>query len=137
MSYAWRQLQSAMRVLAGTGDRRDRLHAALGKLIKLKARDLPSEVANDFNALTEGIARFPVKNIPHEIRCEVDRLSDAEVMDGIRKIMRMYDAVAAYQPRPVKHSGGMRSRTAPTPSWPVPALHILETRQGAFFHETA
>ena len=137
MSLAWRQLQSAIRTLAAIGDRRDRLHAALNKLIKLKTRDLPSEVADDFTALLGGIARYPAKNIPHELRSEVNRLSDAEVMEGIRKIMRMYDAVAAYQPRPMKHNGGPRKQSAPVPSWPITALHFLETRQGAFSHENA
>ena len=136
MSYAWRQLQSAIRVLAATGNQRDRLHDALSKLIKLKPRDLPAEVVGDFAALTGCISRFPAKNIAHEIRAEVESLSDAEVMAAIRKITLMYDAVAAYQPRPVKHTGGMRNRTAPVPAWPIPALRILETRQGAYFHET-
>ena len=137
MSLAWRQLQSAIRVLAGTGDRRDRLHAALGKLIKLKPRDLPSEVADDFATVVDGISRFPVRNINQEIRNAVRMRSDEEVIDAINRIMRMYDAVAAYQPRPVKHPGGPRGRDAQSVSWPVPAQHILETRQGAFFHRTA
>jgi len=137
MSYAWRQLQSAIRVLAGTGDRRDRLHAALGKLIKLKQRDLPSEVADDFNALVDGISRFPAKNINQEIKTAVGMRSDKEVIEAIDSIMRMYDSVAAYQPRPVKHPGGQRRGDMRSMPWPVPALHILETRQGAYFHETA
>lgn len=137
MSYAWRQLQSAIRVLAGTGDRRDRLHAALGKLIKLKQRDLPSEVAEDFNALVDGIARYPARNINQEIKTAVALRSDKEVIDAIDRIMRLYDSVAAYQPRPVKHPGGPRRGDVQAMPWPVPALHILETRQGAFFHETA
>lgn len=136
MSFAWRQLQSAIRVLAGTGDRRDRLHAALSKLIKLKQRDLPSEVADDFNALVGGISRFPIRSVNQEIKSAVDVLTEEEVIEAINSVMRMYDAVAAYQPRPVKHPGGPRCRAQPA-SWPVPALHILETRQGAFFHETA
>jgi hypothetical protein len=136
MSFAWRQLQSAIRVLAGTGNRRDRLHAALSKLIKLKQRDLPSEVAGDFNALVGGISRFPIRNVNQEIKSAVEVLTEEEVIEAINSVMRMYDAVAAYQPRPVKHPGGPRRTTQPVP-WPVPALHILETRHGAFFHETA
>lgn len=132
MSYAWRQLQSAIRTLAGTGERRDRLHAALGKLIKLKQRDLPSEVADDFNALVDGIPRYPIRNINKEIKAAVGRLSDKEAIEAIESIMRMYDAVAAYQPRPLRPRSKLQSM-----SWPVPALHILETRQDAFSHETA
>ena len=120
MSYAWEQLQSAIRVLAATNDHRDRLHAALGKLIKLKPRDLPSEVADDFTLLVGGISRFPARNIAHEIRTAVEMLTESEVIEAIDRIMRMYNAVATYQPRPVKHPGGPR-RHAP---WPVPALHI-------------
>jgi hypothetical protein len=137
MCYAWRQLQAAIRVLASTGDRRDRLQCAMSKLIKLKARDLPSEVSSDFTSLVSGISRFPVKNINQEIRAEVEALTDTQVTEAINKIMAMYDAVAAYQPRPVRHAGGPRSRPAPSPTWPVPAMHVLETRHGAFFHETA
>lgn len=135
MSYAWRQLQSAIRVLAGTGNRRDCLQTALGKLIKLKQRDLPAEVADDFNALVGGIARFPTRNINQEIKRAVATLGDREIGVAITRIMHLYDAVAAYQPRPVKHSGGA-PRLAEPVCWPVPALHVLETRQGAFFHET-
>ena len=137
MSYAWRQLKSAIRVLAATGDRRVRLQNALAKLIKLKPRDLPSEVSEEFASLFEGISRFPVRNIAHEIRDAVSMLNDAQVMDAISNIMRMYDAVAAYQPRPVKGPGGVPRRTEQPPGWPVPALRVLETRHGAFFHETA
>lgn len=99
MSLAWRQLQSAVRVLASTGDRRECLHVALGKLIKLKPRDLPSEVADDFTALVGTISRYPIRNIGREIKAEVDALSHAEVVEAIRKIVRMYDAVDVYQPR--------------------------------------
>ena len=130
MSYAWRQLQSAIRSLAGTGDRRDQLQAALGKLIKLKPRDLPSEVMEDFNTLVGGISRFPVRNIPQEIKAEVEALSDAEVMESTRKIKHMHDAVHAYQPHPVKHTGGLRNRAVPVPSWPASALPIKESSQG-------
>jgi hypothetical protein len=137
MSYAWRQLQSAIRTLAGTTDRRDRLACAYGKLVKLKSKDLPSEAAADHALLLRRIPRFPLKNITQEIRIEVDALSDAEVTAAIQTIMKMYDAVSAYQPRPVRHPGGPRRSAAELPVWSVPALHILETRHGAFVHETA
>ena len=137
MSYAWRQLQSAIRTLAGTTDRRDRLVGAYGKLIKLKPKDLPSEAAADHMRLLARISRFPVKNIAQEIRTEVDALNDAEVSAAIQTIMAMYDAVSAYQPRPVRHPGGPRRSATGTSAWPFPTLHILETRPGAFVHETA
>ena len=72
----------------------------------------------------------------YAIRTAVGARSDKEVTEAFGSIMRMYDAVAAYQPRPVKHPGGARRREVQSMPWPVPALHILETRQGAFFHET-
>lgn len=137
MSYAWRQLQSAMRNLAGTSDRRDRLACAYGKLIKLRPKDLPSEVADEHTRLFSRVSRFPVKNIAQEIRCEVDALSDEEVTAAIQTIMRMYDAVAAYQPQPVRHPGGPRRLQAETRGWPIPAIHVLEIRYGAFIHEIA
>lgn len=137
MSYAWRQLQSAMRILASTGDRRDRLAGAYGKLIKLRPKDLPAEVSADYASLFSRISRFPVRHIPLEIKAEVEALSEVEVTEAIRRIMGLYDAVAAYQPRPVRHPGGPRHHASSDHVWPIPAMHILETRQGAFFHETA
>ncbi|WP_206047154.1 hypothetical protein, partial [Noviherbaspirillum denitrificans] len=92
---------------------RTRLQVALGRLIKLKPRDLPSEVSEDFADLVSGISRFPVKHVTQEIRAAVDVLSNAQVMDAISRIMRMYDAVSAYQPLPVKHPGGVPCRSLP------------------------
>jgi hypothetical protein len=137
MSYAWTQLQSAIRSLAGTHDRRDRLAGAYSKLIKLKTRDLPAEVADDHTRLLARISRYPAKNVGQEIRAEVDALSDADVSAAIRAIMKMYDAVSTYQPRPVRHPGGARRYTADVSAWPIPAIRILETRHGAFINETA
>lgn len=137
MSYAWRQLQSAVRILATEGDRRGRLQAALAKLIKLKPRDLPSEVAEEFLALVDGIARFPARNILHEIRAAVAARSDAEVLESIATIMRMVDAVSAYQPRPLRSACATRRRDLVLASCNILPLHALEARHGTFFHETA
>ncbi|HYD95922.1 MAG TPA: hypothetical protein VEC01_11395 [Noviherbaspirillum sp.] len=131
MSFAWTQLQAAIRVLAGTTDRRDRLAAAYGRLIKLKPKDLPAEAAGSFACLTGRIARFPAKNVAHEIRSEVQSLTDQEVAHAIQQIMAMYDAVAAYQPRPAVCAAGRQRRAAPAVDWPVPALHLLEPQRFA------
>lgn len=125
MSFAWNQLQSAVRALAGTTDRRDRLACAYGKLIKLKPKDLPSEAAETYVRLTGRIARYPLKNINQEIRAEVHSLTDKEVTDAIRHIMLMYDAVAAYQPRPVRHTGRPPRCATSAFEWPITAMSRL------------
>ena len=132
MSYAWQQLQSAVRILSMPSDRRERLTAAYAKLLKLKPKDLPAEVVDDYCRLVGGISRYPAKSITREIKAEVQSLSDAEVMESIDLILSMHDALSVYQPRPIRPSGGMHARTGAVPGWFVPSMHGAETRKGAF-----
>lgn len=99
MSYAWQQLQCAVKALAGSNEQRDRLVTAYNKLVKLKPKDLPSEVAADFDRLVGNIPRYPAKNIPREVKTEVLSLSDTQVSQAIAVISAMHEAVAVYQPR--------------------------------------
>lgn len=127
MSYAWTQLQAAMRILAAGSDRRERLAGAYGKLIKLKPKDLPAEVTKSYTRLLGQVARFPAKYIAQEIRAGIEALSDEEVTDAIDTIAQMYLAVAAYQPRPVPHP--RKTKTSTRTAWPLSATLAVETQQ--------
>jgi hypothetical protein len=100
MSYAWNQLEYAIKALAGRNEQRARLVSAYNHLVKLKAKDLPAEVSADLDKLIGNIPRYPAKNLRGEIKIEVDSLTDAEIADAISLITNMHDAVAIYQPRP-------------------------------------
>ena len=126
MSFAWRQLQSAIRSLTIGGDRRSRLACAYSKLVRLKPRDLPSEVAEDFSRLLERISRYPAKGIGSEVRREVKSMTEAEIDEATQRIMRMYDAVASYQPCPTRHPGG--APRDQLDGWPIPAVQALGKR---------
>ncbi len=115
MSYAWHQLQCAVRALSGTCEQRERLITAYNKLVKLKPKDLPSEVAGDFERLVGTIPRFPVKNIAREVKTEVQSLTDAQVSQAFTLIASMHEAVAVYQPRRLPDERALlRNRFVPT-----------------------
>lgn len=99
MSYAWQQLQCAVRALSGTSEQRERLITAYNKLVKLRPKDLPSEVAADFDRLVGGIPRYPAKNIAREVKTEVLSLTETQVTQAIAAISSMHEAVSVYQPR--------------------------------------
>lgn len=99
MSYAWHQLRCAVRALNRSCTRREQLACALGRVARLRPRDLPAEVVDDFEKLVGGIARFPVKNVHREIKSRVAMLTDAEVAEAIRLVSAMHDVLEIYQPR--------------------------------------
>jgi hypothetical protein len=104
MSYAWNQLEYAIKALAGSSEQRARLVRAYNNLVKLKAKDLPAEVSADLDKLVGSIPRYPAKNLRREIKTEVNSLTDAEIVEAINLITNMHDAVAIYQPRPSQHA---------------------------------
>jgi hypothetical protein len=99
MSFAWRQFQYALKALGSPFSQRERLTAACSRLVKLRTKDVPGEVAGDFEQLTGAIPRFPAKNLRQQVRNHVESLSDLQVAASIEAIYAMYDAVAAYQPQ--------------------------------------
>ncbi|HJV87664.1 MAG TPA: hypothetical protein VJ698_19500 [Noviherbaspirillum sp.] len=101
MSYAWQQLQCAVRALSGTSEQRERLVVAYNKLVKLRPKDLPAEVAADFELLVGSIPRYPAKNVLREVKTEVHSLTDTQVTQAIAVISAMHEAVSVYQPRRV------------------------------------
>lgn len=99
MSYAWHQLRCAVKALNRTCSRRERLAGAYSKLIKLKAKDLPAEVVNDFEKLVGSIPRYPAKHIFQHIKTRVETLSDTQVVEAISLIGAVHETLANYQPR--------------------------------------
>lgn len=99
MSYAWHQLRCAVKALNRTTCRRDRLAIAYSKLVRLRAKDLPAQLVDDFERLVGGIPRYPAKHVFREIRSAVDALSDAEVAEAFSLISAMHDVLETYQPR--------------------------------------
>lgn len=116
MSYAWHQLRCAVKALNRNCSRREKLASAYSKLIKLRIRDLPGEVAGDFDKLVGRIPRFPAKSICRQIKTEVASLTDAEVAEAISLISAMHDAVEHYQPR--------RNRPLETLEMPLPIVRL-------------
>ena len=99
MSYAWHQLQCAVKALNSARSRREGLANAYSRLLKLKRKDLPAEVADDFSKLVGGIPRYPIKSVYREVKAKVAVLTDAELAQAISLISGMHDALAVYQPR--------------------------------------
>lgn len=116
MSIAWRQLQQAVRALEHGGMPRERLVAACYKLARVRTRDVPAEVAPDFEWLMGSLARYPLRHPHEEIKHRIAAFSDEQVQHALRVIWRMHDAVAAYQPRSVlqamRQAHDVRSATA-------------------------
>lgn len=99
MSYAWHQLRCAVRALNRSCDRRTQLAGAYSKLVKLRNRDLPAELVDDFERLVGGISRFPAKNVFREIKSRIASLDDGQVAEAITLISTMHDVLEMYQPR--------------------------------------
>lgn len=115
MSYAWHQLRCAVKALNRTTSRRDRLVTAYTKLVRLRAKDLPAQLADDFERLVGAIPRYPAKTVLKEIKSAVDALSDAEVAEAYSLISGMHDVLELYQPRRcIPHV--CEDRSASTPS---------------------
>lgn len=99
MSYAWHQLRCAVKALNRATCRRDRLATAYSKLVRLRAKDLPAQVVDDFERLVGAIPRYPAKHVFKQIKSAVDTLSDAEVAEAFSLISAMHDVLEMYQPR--------------------------------------
>ncbi|TFV95211.1 hypothetical protein E4K72_18095 [Oxalobacteraceae bacterium OM1] len=104
MTIAWRQLQQAVRALDYEGTPRERLVAACYKLVRVRTRDMPAEVARDFEWLMGGLARYPLRHPHDEIKHRIAAFSDEQVQHATRLVWRMHDAVAVYQPRTSLHA---------------------------------
>jgi hypothetical protein len=98
MSYAWKQLHVAVKILAGSGSQRDRLISAYAKLLDLKQKDVPAEIRTDFSELMKNINRFSDQPPVKVAETKVASLSNEEMRTMICLIIDMYDAVTRYQP---------------------------------------
>jgi hypothetical protein len=110
MSFAWRTLQHAIRILNTQGSPRERLMSACFKLIKLRARDLPAEAVDAFERVMRPVPRYPVRNLHEAIRSHVNSLDDTQIREAMGDIHRIRDALAIYQPKPEAHQTCTGSR---------------------------
>jgi hypothetical protein len=99
MSYAWEKLLLAVQCLAKDGSQRDRLTAAMaGHLVCLRPKELPAEVRQKFAALIDDMCHGRVQEKSASVRRMIEGLDDHEVDRMSDSIIRIYDAVARYQP---------------------------------------
>jgi DNA-directed RNA polymerase subunit N (RpoN/RPB10) len=100
MSYAWENLSQAMRTLASCGTQRERLlRAYTSYLTRLTSKDVPAEIREQLDRLTIEIRCCSIKE-GHSLKHISDGVGDNEVEAMIDSVIRMYDAVARYQPLP-------------------------------------
>jgi hypothetical protein len=100
MSYAWESFSQAMRALASNDTQRERLLRAYKMhLVQLTKKDIPAEIRDDFDRLVIEIRRCSVKD-KGDLKGIAEHVGDHEVACMIDSVIRMYDAVARYQPLP-------------------------------------
>jgi hypothetical protein len=68
--------------------------------MQLAQKDVPKEIREEFSKLARNIGRFPAQEGECIIRRTVESLKDEEIDLMIDSIIRMYDALARYQPLP-------------------------------------
>ena len=120
MSIAFRRIQLALRALGADAGPRERLVIACYKLVKLRTRDLPLEVAADFELLMGAVAHYPVRDAREEVRHRVAAFSAEQVEAGLAAIRRMHAVLLAYQPRRMPAATARRVSLVPrgTPGAP-------------------
>lgn len=119
MSYAWQQFSCAVKALNRPCDERTRLANAYSKLVKLRTRDLPAELVDDFNLLVGSISRFPARNLSCEIKSLVSSLDDAQLAAANSRISMMHEVLERYQPR-----------SGRTPAFRAPAIGLPRMQSG-------
>lgn len=99
MSYAWSELQLALRCLTEEGSKRERLGAAVAKhLVCLRPKDLPSECRPEFTFMIDRLRFASVRKRDASIKQLIETLREEEVDALIGAILHLYDAVTRYQP---------------------------------------
>lgn len=99
MSYAWNKLRLAVHCLTGSGPQRERLAAAIaGHLACLRPKDLPSAWRGEFTSVIGRFCLAQVQEQAASVKRTVETLDDEDVGSMIGSILRLYDAVARYQP---------------------------------------
>lgn len=93
--YGWEKLHLAVHALAGDGTRKQRLvGAAVYNLIHITpARDIPSELHEDFAQLVKDLTSRQAKGDEGNIQATVDAMSDGDVDRAIEKIISFYDTI--------------------------------------------
>lgn len=113
MADAWYALQGAIRALRKQGDIRPRLAEAYRALIKLRSKDLPHEVRQDHEWLQTHLYPYSVESTPAEIRTTVEKLSEVQLSEAVRRIVTLYNVVQQYQPPMALTASKRAACTAP------------------------
>lgn len=95
MSLAWRELDGAIRALAGPGTQRQRLLGACRHVLPLRRKELPAEIRADYDLLCAVLGGDPAA-----LSGAVEAAGDEAVAAATDAIIRMHDAVTRYQPIP-------------------------------------
>ncbi|WP_151636878.1 hypothetical protein [Noviherbaspirillum aerium] len=98
MTDAWHEVQQAIRALRKNGDIRQRLIEAYRALVRIKVKNLPSEVRHDHARLIGTIDTRSTERIGAEIRDRVTAMTPAQLSEAVHRIVTLHDALRAYQP---------------------------------------
>ncbi|WP_151636870.1 hypothetical protein [Noviherbaspirillum aerium] len=97
MTDAWHEIQHAIRALRKTGDIRHRLIEAYRPLVRIRGKDLPSEVRHDHEWLIGAIDTRSVEHIGAEVRDKVTAMTTAQLSEAVHRISALHEALRAYQ----------------------------------------
>ncbi|MBI1891438.1 MAG: hypothetical protein HYS18_12380 [Burkholderiales bacterium] len=107
MSLAWEKFSAAVQSLTGPGHQRERLSTAcVEHLLSLRSKELPTEIKNDFEMLTEAILGH--SKDCGKIRSAIASADDMQVMAMVLLILRMYAVLVQYQPFPIQANAAQR-----------------------------
>ena len=102
-SYGWEKLYNAVCCLAGRGDQKSRLAAALIHNVTMLTMQpngtyLPPELQHKMNELMRKMTSVEAVGNEGTIQATVNSLTDEEVSDAVREIIDCYDGVCRYRP---------------------------------------
>lgn len=95
-NYGWEKLHSAVHILSGAGDQKDRVITAIrGELIhiNLDNGDLPEEMKERFQAFWDEVSSVSSDNDEGSIAATINSFDYAQLSKSIEAIISMYDEV--------------------------------------------
>jgi len=98
MSNAWREFNSAIHTLAGTGSIQKRLaNAYIYHLMRIQENILPKELQQDFNKLGEDLTRVQAKGDEGNVAATTATMTDSKAREYVGIVISMYDKVVRYE----------------------------------------
>lgn len=98
MTDARHEAPQPIRALRKGGDIRPRLIEACRALVKIKGKDLPSEVWHDHEWLNGSKDKLSKNRICIKVRQRLIHKTPAQMSEGVHRIVTLPDALRAYQP---------------------------------------